>query len=85
MTTLAGGPAPGNTDGLGAAAKFNYPNGIAVDAAGRFALIVRGSEEVVGFFARGQVGAPPPSITETLPFFRLPKIRLTLTTMPFAG
>lgn len=34
VTTLAGGGAPGHQDGRGAAARFNGPIGIAVDAAG---------------------------------------------------
>lgn len=34
VTTLAGNGAPGSTDGTGAAASFNRPNAVAVDAAG---------------------------------------------------
>lgn len=34
VTTLAGAAATGNTDGIGSAARFNYPYGVAVDASG---------------------------------------------------
>jgi hypothetical protein len=34
VTTLAGTPAPGTADGTGAAARFNFPSGVAVDSAG---------------------------------------------------
>ncbi len=34
VTTLAGGPDQGYVDGPGATAKFNYPQGVAVDSAG---------------------------------------------------
>jgi gliding motility-associated-like protein len=34
VTTLAGSGASGSTDGTGAAASFNFPNGVAVDALG---------------------------------------------------
>jgi uncharacterized protein affecting Mg2+/Co2+ transport len=34
VSTLAGSITPGNIDGLGTSAKFNYPSGVAVDALG---------------------------------------------------
>jgi DNA-binding beta-propeller fold protein YncE len=34
VTTLAGAPEPGYADGQGAAARFNFPVGVAVDAEG---------------------------------------------------
>lgn len=41
VTTLAGGATSGRADGVGVAATFYSPEGIAVDASGTFALVVR--------------------------------------------
>ena len=46
VSTLAGtSGASGSADGLGTAASFNTPLGVAMDAAGTVALIVSGYEE----------------------------------------
>lgn len=41
VTTLAGNPAGGAANGYGTAASFNHPSGVAMDANGSFALVVR--------------------------------------------
>lgn len=41
MTTVAGAWSPGFADGYGSGARFNYPEGVAMDAAGSFAILVR--------------------------------------------
>ena len=41
VTTLAGGSGGGFADGIGVLARFNTPEGVAVDPTGSFALIVR--------------------------------------------
>ncbi len=40
VTTLAGAASPNATDGVGAAARFKNPNGVAMDAAGAIAIVV---------------------------------------------
>lgn len=44
VTTLAGSPSQtsGHADGVGAAASFYNPRGVAMDAAGTFVVVVRG-------------------------------------------
>jgi sugar lactone lactonase YvrE len=46
VTTLAGNGTAGNVDGLGAAARFNLPHGIAVDAAGNAYVTDSGNNSV---------------------------------------
>lgn len=48
VSTLAGSPTQGSgyTDGVGEAATFSGPEGVAVDAAGSTAIIVRGGRGV---------------------------------------
>ena len=51
VTTLAGlALSSGSTDGVGAAARFNLPYGVAMDAAGAVAIVVSGEH-------RGRGGA----------------------------
>ncbi len=40
VTTLAGSTIPGSADGVGAAARFALPRGVAMDAAGTVAIVV---------------------------------------------
>ena len=52
VSTLAGqAGSPGSTNGIGTNARFNNPYGIALDAAGTFAVVVR--EEGKLPYARG--------------------------------
>lgn len=56
VVTLAGSPgAPGAVNGLGAAARFNRPNGIAVDAAGNVYVADGGSHTLRRITAFGDV------------------------------
>lgn len=55
VTTLAGGPTSGGTDGTGTAATFFYPGGACMDAAGTVALVVRA--EAGGGRARSTPGS----------------------------
>ena len=51
VTTVGGGSSPGSTDGVGTAARFFNPKGIAADAAGRIYVADRSNHTV-------RVGAP---------------------------
>ena len=53
VSTLAGtSGASGSANGLGTAASFNYTWGVAMDAAGRVALVVSDTQEGVGDVGR---------------------------------
>ena len=59
VTTAAGLPgSPGNADGAGSSARFDYPMGIAVDAAGNVAVADTFNEEI----RTGLAAAAPPVI-----------------------
>ena len=47
VTTLAGGSSDGFVDGVGTSAAFSTPDGIAIDSAGAFAIVVDTSNEVI--------------------------------------
>lgn len=56
VTTLAGSPeSPGTADGTGAAARFNLPSGVAVDAAGNVYVADFGNHSVRKITANGVV------------------------------
>lgn len=46
VSTLAGSGVPGNTDGTGTGASFNYPTGIAIDGAGNLYVADAGSSRI---------------------------------------
>ncbi len=46
VTTLAGSGASGNADGMGAAASFSYPQGVAVDGSGNVYVADYGNNEI---------------------------------------
>lgn len=47
VTTLAGSASDGFVDGVGTSAAFSTPDGIAIDSAGMFAIVVDTNNEVV--------------------------------------
>ncbi len=56
VSTLAGAPGiPDSTDGLGAAARFNQPRGVAVDSSGNVYIADTGSSTIRRITADGQV------------------------------
>jgi sugar lactone lactonase YvrE/predicted SpoU family rRNA methylase len=55
VTTLAGNPTAGSADGNGAAASFNGPSGVAVDAAGNVYVADSGNNEIRKITAAGVV------------------------------
>jgi sugar lactone lactonase YvrE len=55
VTTLAGSGAQGDADGMGGAASFNYPEGIAVDSAGNLYVGDYGNNEIRKITSAGAV------------------------------
>ncbi|HEY0747819.1 MAG TPA: hypothetical protein VGD63_14055 [Steroidobacteraceae bacterium] len=74
VTTLAGNPTAGSADGNGAAASFNGPSGVAVDAAGNVYVADSGNNEirkitpagVVTTFAGAAIAGTPPSFSNPI-------------------
>ncbi len=62
VTTVAGGPTPGASDGTGSGARFNAPNGVAIDATGNFLYVADAGNNLVR-----RVGITGYSIDKSLP------------------
>jgi len=66
VSTLAGGT-EGNTDGVGAAARFRYPSALVIDAAGSLWVADAGNRRVRKVDAAGQVSTPA-AVAEEISF-----------------
>ena len=79
VTTLAGDGNPGDQDGVGAAARFNGPIGVAVDASGRVIVADTYNDRIRAIALDGTVttiaGGPEPGLLDRIADSRRDSIR----------